>query len=156
GTLAPLLGADGPESSNRLRQELPQTYWQTGHIDAIRTRVIREQASMSGARIGALVIDPAYACDIDTESDWRRTEWLLDHFDRPFVRPGSRRALPENPRLAVFDFDGVMTDNRVWVDEDGGESVACNRSDGLGLEKLRRLGLDLYVLSTESNPVVSA
>src|SRR5262249_48933880 len=50
----------------------------------------------------------------------------------------------------------VMTDNRVWVGEDGAESVACNRSDGLGLDKLRRLGLDLFVLSTEPNPVVAA
>jgi N-acylneuraminate cytidylyltransferase len=155
-TLTPLLEATGPEPYNRPRQDLPQTYWQTGHIDAIRTRVIREQASMSGERIGALIIDPAYTCDIDTESDWRRIEWLLEHFERPFVRPGSRRAFPEDPRLVVFDFDGVMTDNRVWVDEDGTESVACNRSDGLGLERLRRLGLDLFVLSTEANPVVSA
>ena len=37
----------------------------------------------------------------------------------------------------VFDFDGVMTDNRVWVDEDGREMVAANRSDSLGLAHLR-------------------
>jgi N-acylneuraminate cytidylyltransferase len=156
GTLTPLLDAAAPESYNRPRQELPQTYWQSGHIDAIRTRVIREQASMSGDRIAAMVIDGAYTCDIDIESDWRRTEWLLGQFDRPLVRPVTRRPFPKNLRLVVFDFDGVMTDNRVWVDENGTESVACNRSDGLGLERLRRLGLDLFVLSTESNPVVSA
>jgi N-acylneuraminate cytidylyltransferase len=56
----------------------------------------------------------------------------------------------------VFDFDGVMTDNRVWVGEEGGELVACNRSDGLGLAMLRQLGVDLLVLSTETNPVVRA
>ena len=156
GTMTPLLDAGVPEGYNRPRQELPQTYWQTGLVDAIRTRVIREQASMSGDRIGALVIDAAYTCDIDTESDWRRTEWLLEHFDRPIVRPGARRPFPKDLRLVVFDFDGVMTDNRVWVDEDGIESVACNRSDGLGIERLRGLGLDLFVLSTESNPLVTA
>jgi N-acylneuraminate cytidylyltransferase len=157
GTLAPLLDGNGvSEPYNQPRQDLPQTYWQTGHVDAIRTRVIGEQQSMSGARMGALMIDSAYTCDIDTENDWRRTEWLLEHFDRPFVRPGGRRPFPEDPRLVVFDFDGVMTDNRVWVSEDGTESVACNRGDGMGLEKLRRLGLDLFVLSTEANPVVSA
>jgi len=63
---------------------------------------------------------------------------------------------PDQVRLVVFDFDGVMTDNRMWIGEDGRESVACNRSDGLGLEKLRQLGLDLFVLSTESNPLVTA
>ena len=35
--------------------------------------------------------------------------------------------------LAVFDFDGVFTDNTVYVNQDGTESVRCWRSDGLGL-----------------------
>jgi N-acylneuraminate cytidylyltransferase len=158
-TMAPLLAREGAEAEayNRPRQELPQTYWQTGHIDAIRTKVIREQASMSGNRIRALVLDAAYACDIDTEADWRRTEWLLAHLDLPSVRPQPRRRpFPAAPRLIVFDFDGVMTDNRVWVGEHGNELVACNRSDGLGLTILRELGLNLFVLSTETNPVVGS
>jgi N-acylneuraminate cytidylyltransferase len=158
-TMAPLLAREGADADayNRPRQKLPQTYWQTGHVDAIRTRVIREQASMSGKRIRALVLNAAYACDIDTEDDWRRTEWLLTHFDLPSVRPRARRRpFPETPRLVVFDFDGVMTDNRVWVGENGDEFVACNRSDGLGLTVLRKLGLELFVLSTETNPVVGS
>src|SRR5262249_17517245 len=108
-------------------------------------------------RIRPLVVDPAYACDIDTDADWRRTEWMLEHIDRPVVRPRDhRRPIPQAPRLVVFDFDGVMTDNRVWVGERGLEQVACNRSDGLGLAMLRGLGLDLVVLSTETNSVVGA
>lgn len=157
GTMAPLFASEGSSPHyNQPRQELPRTYWQTGHVDAIRTTVITEHASMSGNRIGSLVLDAAYACDIDTDADWQRAEWLLEHIDRPIVRPGNRRPFPDNPRLVVFDFDGVMTDNRVWVSEDGTESVACNRSDGLGLEALRQLGIDLFVLSTEPNPVVGA
>jgi N-acylneuraminate cytidylyltransferase len=156
-TMAPLLTAETPEAYNRPRQELPQTYWQTGHVDAIRTRVIRTQASMTGARIRALIVNAADACDIDTESDWQRAEWLLQRFDRAIVRPSARRRpVPEAPRLVVFDFDGVMSDNRVWVGGGGEELVACNRSDGLGLAMLRSLGLDLLVLSTETNPVVGA
>ena len=155
GMMTPLLAAEA-DAYNRPRQELPQTYWQTGHIDAVRTNVIRERASMSGSRIRALVVDSVYACDIDTEADWLRTEWLLEHIDRPVVSPEPRRPFPEDPRLVVFDFDGVMTDNRVWIGEHGDEWVACNRSDGLGLERLRQLGVDLFVLSTETNPVVAA
>ena len=59
-------------------------------------------------------------------------------------------------RLVVFDFDGVFTDNGVYVFQDGREAVRCNRSDGLGLSKLRELGLELLVLSSEVNPVVAA
>jgi 3-deoxy-D-manno-octulosonate 8-phosphate phosphatase (KDO 8-P phosphatase) len=56
----------------------------------------------------------------------------------------------------VFDFDGVLTDNRVYVDQDGKESVCCNRSDGLAFEALRKLKLPTFILSTEPNPVVAA
>lgn len=58
-------------------------------------------------------------------------------------------------RLVVFDFDGVLTDNTVLVATDGTESVRCWRSDGLGLRKLSELGLEMFVLSTETNPVVA-
>lgn len=58
--------------------------------------------------------------------------------------------------VLVFDFDGVMTDNRVAVLEDGREAVFCNRSDGLGIGRLRALGVPMLVLSTEVNPVVAA
>ncbi len=58
-------------------------------------------------------------------------------------------------RLIVFDFDGVFTDNRVLVGEDGHEYVFCNRADGLGLSHLRKSGIECIVLSTEANPVVT-
>lgn len=59
-------------------------------------------------------------------------------------------------RLLVLDFDGVMTDNRVHVAEDGRESVSCSRGDGMGLELLRKRGFPVIVLSKEQNPVVAA
>jgi YrbI family 3-deoxy-D-manno-octulosonate 8-phosphate phosphatase len=61
-----------------------------------------------------------------------------------------------NIRLIAFDFDGVFTDNMVWVLQDGTEAVRCNRSDGLGLQKIKRLGIETMIISTETNPVVSA
>jgi YrbI family 3-deoxy-D-manno-octulosonate 8-phosphate phosphatase len=57
-------------------------------------------------------------------------------------------------RLIVFDFDGVFTDNTVYVNQEGVESVRCSRSDGLGLSRLRDLGVNLCIISTEENPVV--
>ena len=70
-----------------------------------------------------------------------------------------KSALPElvrRIRLVAFDFDGVFTDNTVYVFQDGAEAVRCSRGDGLGLERLRALGLHLVIISTETNPVVSA
>ena len=64
--------------------------------------------------------------------------------------------LLERVRLAVFDFDGVFTDNRVWVDEHGGELLAFSRSDGLGLRRLEEVGVRPLILSMEQNPIVAA
>lgn len=63
--------------------------------------------------------------------------------------------LARKVRMVVFDFDGVFTDNRVVVLEDGEEGVFCCRSDGIGLSMLKKLGVELLVISSEVNPVVS-
>lgn len=65
-------------------------------------------------------------------------------------------ALPDPLHAVVFDFDGVFTDNRVWITQDGQEMVACNRSDGMGIDFLRDAGVKVLVLSKEKNPVVQA
>ncbi|HST25521.1 MAG TPA: haloacid dehalogenase [Gaiellaceae bacterium] len=59
-------------------------------------------------------------------------------------------------RLAVFDFDGVFTDNHVWVNERGEESVRCCRADGFGLERLREVGVEAVILTTETVPLAVA
>ena len=55
----------------------------------------------------------------------------------------------------AFDFDGVFTDNRVYVMQNGEEAVVCDRSDGMGIAMLRKTGVPMVVISTERNPVVS-
>ena len=157
GQMHPLLEGEFDEAYNMPRQQLPATYWQTGHIDAIRTRTILEKRSMSGATILPLLLDPRYTVDIDNPRDWERAEWLVLHGSLEVVTPGHRRrALPEQVGLLVLDFDGVMTDNRVWVDGQGRESVAAHRGDGWGLARLREAGVEVVVLSTETDPVVAA
>jgi len=57
--------------------------------------------------------------------------------------------------LFFYDFDGVLTDNRVSVSEDGKESVSCNRSDGLAIRKIKETGITQMIISTETNKVVT-
>ncbi|MFA5270962.1 MAG: HAD hydrolase family protein [Candidatus Omnitrophota bacterium] len=64
--------------------------------------------------------------------------------------------LARKVKIVVFDFDGVFTDNRVLVSEDGKESVFCSRGDGHGIKLLKEAGVETLVISTEVNPVVSA
>lgn len=57
--------------------------------------------------------------------------------------------------LVVYDFDGVMTDNRALILPDGSEAVSVNRSDGLAVGKLHDLGVPQVIISTEINEIVS-
>ena len=66
------------------------------------------------------------------------------------------RPLLERVRFTVFDFDGVFTDNRVWVNERGEEMLAFTRSDGLGLRRLDEVGVRYLIVSTEPNPIIGA
>jgi 3-deoxy-D-manno-octulosonate 8-phosphate phosphatase (KDO 8-P phosphatase) len=58
-------------------------------------------------------------------------------------------------RLAAFDFDGVFTDNHVWVNERGEETVRCCRADGFGLRRLREVGVEAVILTTETVPIAA-
>ena len=62
----------------------------------------------------------------------------------------------DNIEVFVFDFDGVLTNNMVYIDQNGKESVGCNRGDGLAFDVLRKLGKPAYILSTEKNMVVTS
>lgn len=159
GRMLPLLQLESlAEPYNAPRQSLPKTYWQTGHIDAIRAHTILEKASLTGDEIWPLMIDARFTVDIDTPADWERYERLLHDPQIQAVDPlVRRRAFPARVSLLLMDFDGVLSDDLVFTDQDGRESVRCSRSDGLGLSLLReKTDIQAAVLSREENPVVSA
>ena len=58
-------------------------------------------------------------------------------------------------KIIGYDFDGVMTNNCVHIDERGRESVKVNRSDGMAVNLIKKLGYQQFILSSESNPVVN-
>lgn len=60
----------------------------------------------------------------------------------------------ENISCIFYDFDGVMTDNHVYIDQNGTEMVVVNRSDGLAIKKIKEMGIPQIILSTEKNEVV--
>jgi N-acylneuraminate cytidylyltransferase len=155
----PLVAVEGiSEPYNAPRQILPQAYWQTGHIDVIRTSTITRKNSLTGDVVYPMVIDPRYTVDIDTLLDWEKYEALVYQGGLDMVAPYNqvRRARPEKIELILLDFDGVVTDNRVWTDQDGKETVAAYRSDSILIKDLREKGIEIMILSSEVNSVVAA
>ena len=53
-----------------------------------------------------------------------------------------------------MDCDGVLTDGRLWLTEDGGEQKTFNTHDGLGLALLHRAGLKSGIISGRSSRAV--
>ena len=62
----------------------------------------------------------------------------------------------QKPKILFTDFDGCLTDDRVWLNQDGEEFVAANRKDGLAVKRLKNLGIQIVITSTETNKTVLA
>ncbi len=68
----------------------------------------------------------------------------------------SKLSNSKEPKILFTDFDGCLTDDRVWLNQDGEEFVAANRKDGLAVKRLKTLGIEVIIASTETNKVVLA
>jgi len=87
GFLRPLLDTEYDEPYNMPRQSLPTAYWQTGHIDAIRTSTILEQGTLTGQNVLPLMVDLTYCVDIDLPVECTFAEWLIEQGHVEIVRP---------------------------------------------------------------------
>lgn len=131
------------------RQDIGEHVVENGSIYVFKPEILRQTGNRLGGRITEYPMAPLSIFQIDDPKDLELHERLLRlHPWRP--KPQGL----EDIRLLVLDFDGVLTDDRVWVSQDGTETVACHRGDGLGIEFLKRIGVDVAVLSKETNPVV--
>lgn len=134
------------------RQDLQESIIEeNGSIYVFKPWVLRELKSRLGGKISVYSMPRRASYQIDVPSD---LAWMAQLMSRT---PASlaTASVPEID-LIIFDFDGVFTNNRVVVDQNGVESVECNRGDGLGIDKLRKAEFEMLVLSTERNPVVAA
>lgn len=134
-------------SSRPRRQDLPHRVVETGAFYVFRAEGIRKSGSRFHGKIGCVEVGRRESLEIDTLDDLALARELA---------MSSEITTTMGPIDAVvFDFDGVHTDDYVWVDQKGVESVRVSRTDGYGVKLLRDAGLTVLILSTEKNPVVS-
>ncbi|MCE5267371.1 MAG: acylneuraminate cytidylyltransferase [Planctomycetaceae bacterium] len=134
------------------RQDRKPAYRETGAVYAMRVPGFRQFGHRFFGKTAMHIVPEERAFEVDEPADLQVVEWFLRHRSQL----DTMRNLPRKVSVLVLDFDGVFTDNRVLVSEDGKEAVLCDRADGLGIDQLRRIGLPVLVLSTERNPVVAA
>jgi YrbI family 3-deoxy-D-manno-octulosonate 8-phosphate phosphatase len=134
------------------RQDREPEFIETGAVYAMRRAGFLDAKHRFFGKTVFYEMPLERVCEIDELVDLEVAELRL----RQRAQSARVAALPSPVEALVMDFDGVHTDNRVFVDQTGQESVSCSREDGLGLELLRKTGLPMLVLSKEQNPVVQA
>ena len=145
------VGVNHDHSFRPRRQDRKPHFQETGAFYVMRTAGFVEREFRFFGRVGFEATLASRSVEIDDLDELEIARLLAPHFDA--VR--TRQDLSGIDAL-VMDFDGVHTDDRVWVDQDGRESIAASRSDGMGIGMLRDSGLPMLMLSKEPNPVVAA
>jgi N-acylneuraminate cytidylyltransferase len=147
-----VVGVNHDKRTRPRRQDREPEFIETGAVYAMRVAGFKAARHRFFGQTVMYEMPAERVCEIDESVDLDVAEVHL----RKRARGQQLSLLPSPIAALVLDFDGVLTDNRVHVDQDGRESVTCSRGDGLGLEQLRERGLPLLVLSKEQNPVVQA
>lgn len=68
--------ATGDKEIIKRRQELPDAYYRDGSIYITRTKILLENHSFYGNKLGFIESNAEYYCNIDTEKDWKLAELL--------------------------------------------------------------------------------
>jgi len=146
-------GVNHDPSGRARRQDRPVELLETGAAYAMRVSNLREHGHRFVGRVVPVEVDAARTLESDEPADLERARLLA-----PLFEPEAALVLPtlRDIDAVVLDCDGTLTDDRVHVDQHGVESVTFHRGDGLAISMLRRAGVDMAILSTETNPVVTA
>jgi N-acylneuraminate cytidylyltransferase len=145
------VGINHDKNERLLRQEQEPQYLETGAVYAMRVEGFLKARHRFFGRTAMYVMPSERRWEIDAPVDLKVAEVLMRAQQRK-----EHAAVLAPVELLVLDFDGVLTDNRVWVDQEGREAVHCHRGDGWGIARVREAGVEVVVLSTETNPVVQA
>ena len=136
-----------------LRQEREPQYIETGAVYVMRTAGFLRARHRFFGKTALYIMPNDRRLEIDEPVDFKIAEVLLGEINQKI--PNIEK-LPNPVHALILDFDGVFTDNKVVVFQDGKEAVLCDRSDGWGIAQLKKTAIPILILSTEKNPVVQA
>ena len=144
-------GVNHDHSFRPRRQDREPHFQETGAFYVMRAEGFEAARFRFFGTVAIQPVDEAWAIEIDTPQELERARALAPGFRDP-----AQHAAPVGVRAIVTDFDGVHTDDRALVRDDGTEGVLVSRSDGYGVGMLRAAGMPFLILSKERNPVVAA
>jgi len=134
------------------RQDRAPFVLENGSIYVFKAGLLRKNENRLGGKICTVFMPFWKSLEIDDQESFHLCESIfLQKLPSRFPLGHARK-----PKLIVYDFDGVMTNNHALISQTGSEAVWVNRSDGWGIQDLQKAGIKQVILSTEKNPVVRA
>ena len=133
-----------------MRQNLKKNqvfYRENGSIYITKVSCLVKYKNRLGGKISMFEMSEKEGHEIDSMNDFQIVKNYVSELKRKKIKVSDIDAI-------IFDFDGVLTDNHVYVSSDGLESVKCNRSDGYSFSLLKNMGIKVFILSSEKNKVV--
>ena len=143
------VGVNHDHSFRPRRQDREPHFQETGAFYVFETKGFMQSEFRFFGKVEVEKVSESFAVDVDSPQELLMAQRLARYFDQIVIPPNSIDAL-------VMDFDGVHTDDLAAVDANGLESVTVSRSDGMGIELLRKAGIPMLILSKERSGVVQA
>ena len=135
-----------------MRQKLKSSdiiFKENGSIYITKLHILLKEKNRLGGRISIFEMKEEEGHEIDSFNDFNLVKSLIFK-----LKEFKKKIFISNVSAIVFDFDGVLTNNKVYVSERGEETVRCDKADGHTFELLKKLGLKIFILSSEKNHVV--
>lgn len=63
--------------------------------------------------------------------------------------------LPNTIKWIITDFDGIITDNCVYINDDYTTTRRLNYQDIIGFNNLKKKGIEISIISGERNPAIA-
>jgi YrbI family 3-deoxy-D-manno-octulosonate 8-phosphate phosphatase len=136
-----------------MRQERDPYYLENGSIYIFKPEILRKYKNRLGGKILLFFMPYWKSYEIDTVEDFEICEFFMKE---KIIGNKKYDCILKNIELIVYDFDGVFTNNKVIVREDGIESVVVSRADGMAINKIREMGITQLILSTEKNKIIES
>ena len=136
-------------NNRKRRQDFETEFQENGSFYICKPEILIKQNNRLGGKISKYIMKQWQQFEIDTIEDIEICETMYNKYLKKECL-----SIPKKIDLIVYDFDGIMTDNRALINENGRESVLINRSDGLAIAELKKMGITQLILSTEKNNVV--
>lgn len=143
--------------NRKTRQERAPYLLENGSIYLFYESVIQQYHNRFGKNTGIFKMPFWQSFQIDCEDELEICRILFEkRVKKHYTKSFSFKTLSaKNLQLIVYDFDGVMTDNKVYCLDSGQEMIVANRADGLAVSQFKGLGIKQIIVSSESNPVVN-